>query len=105
MISKLTAIVALITFVVLTLAGLLLRYVLDRPFSLEAYFQYLILFVFAIILLGKPFIKLALDLVRAGYHDHEDRFRVPGAQLPPEKHETVDTPPATRKKPSGASGG
>ncbi len=99
MISKLTALFALISFVGLTAAGLILKYLLAVDFSLETYFAYLLLLVFLILLLGRPFTKLALDLVRAGYQDNEEHFHVPGANLP-----TPQAPPLKKAGPKAGQG-
>lgn len=94
--SKLTALFAIVLFISLTLIGLILYYFLDVSFSLESYFQYLILLTFAVILLGRPLIKIALNLIRVPYRQNQQHFHVPGEVLP-ESLETASKDPQTGK--------
>lgn len=79
--SKLTALFALSIFIGLSVAGVVLRFLLGVNFSLENYLLRLIILTFMVILLGRPFVKIALDLIRNSYHEHEDHFHVPGTRL------------------------
>lgn len=83
--SKLTAQFSIIFFIVLTIVAILLRYVLNIDFSLKVYFQYLLLFTFATILVGRPIVKLALNLIRTPYRQNEEHFPIPGSKIEPEQ--------------------
>lgn len=82
--SKLTAQLVIVLFIALTAVGVLLRYVIAIDFSLTVFFQYILLLCFLLIILGRPLIKIALDLIRGPYRRNEDHFPLPGAQLTPD---------------------
>ena len=82
--SKLTALLTILLFISLTVVGLILKFALAVDFSLDTYFQYLILLSFALILLGRPLIKMALDLIQGPYRQNAAHFKLPGEKLPRE---------------------
>jgi len=83
MVSKITAQFVIITFVVLTLVAIVLKYVINYDFSLSIYFQYLMLFCIIVLVLAKPFIKIALELINQPYKQQEEHFKIPHADIKP----------------------
>ncbi len=85
MLSKLTALLALVLFIVLAIVGIFLNLALTWNFDLSLYFQYLLLFIFLVLFLGKPVVKLAMDLIHPAYRENDDHFKVPASKLAPDK--------------------
>ncbi|MBF0198264.1 MAG: hypothetical protein HQL32_11160 [Planctomycetes bacterium] len=79
--SKLTAQLVIVLFITLSVIGIVMRYVLGYEFSLSTYFQYIMLLAFMLMLLGKPLIQIALDLIRPAYRQNDEHFPVPGKKL------------------------
>lgn len=81
MLSKLTAQLAIIAFVIFTFVAILLKYIIGLDFSMAIYFQYLLLLCISIVILGRPFVKLALDLVNIPFRQNIDHFKIPGSEI------------------------
>lgn len=94
--SKLTALFIILLFISLTVIGLILKFALAWDFALDHYFQYLILLSFALMVLGRPLIKMAIDLVQEPYRQNEGHFKLPGEKLP---REPVAPTPAPKQSP------
>jgi hypothetical protein len=90
MVSKLTAQFVIVVFIVLTLVAIVLKYALKVDFSLQIYFQYLLLFSVLILLLAKPFIKLTLDLINQPFKQQEKHFKIPYSDIKPKTDKADD---------------
>jgi hypothetical protein len=88
MISKITAQFVIISFITFTIIAIILKYLLNYDFSWDGYFQYLLLFSILILVLAKPFIKLALDLINQAFKQQEEHFSIPHSDIKP--NETKD---------------
>jgi hypothetical protein len=84
MVSKITAQFVIITFVALTFVAIVLKYILNYDFSLPVYFQYLMLFCIIVLILAKPFIKIALELINQPFKQQEEHFNIPHSDIKPE---------------------
>lgn len=94
MISKLTAQMAIIFFISLSIVGVILK-LMGFAFSAKLFLWYLILITFAIIILGRPITLLAMDLLQNPYRDNEDSFPVSGTKLEgPPQQDSEQSPPS-----------
>lgn len=85
--SKLNALLVIVTFIGLSVVGLLLKVILNYNFDSRLYFWYLLLLSGGLILFGRPLVLLALDLVKTPYRSHMNDFPQPGDHLPRKKQD------------------
>lgn len=95
MISKLTAQLAIVMFICLTIIGFVIKAAFNMDFDMGQYFQYMLLYLFIFLLLGKPIVKIAFDLIRTPYRQSEKHFKIPGENLPEEQPNVSSKPKST----------
>jgi hypothetical protein len=83
MVSKITAQFVIVMFIVFTIVGLIMKYILKFNFSLDTYYWYVLLFSALVLVLARPFVKIALDLINQPFKQQEEHFKIPYSDIKP----------------------